>query len=104
MVGFKEGGDIRRYLPPRPARIHAFAYQCSPQETAAFSEKLDFLNLILKSSLDIPAEEFTAAALRSLSEAQEDKTAFMTRAGQELARLLSKDYGQLKAILERIKP
>ena len=97
------GGKIVN-LPPRPARIHAFVNQCSSAEVISFSEKLDFLNLILKSKLDIPAEEFTAAVIRSFAEVQPNPQGFLIEAGRELARLLSKDYSQLKAILERIRP
>ena len=104
LVGFKDGVAMRRYLPPHPARIHAFVYQCSPAETLVFSEKLDFLNIVLKSEVDIPAEEFAGAVLRQLAESQQNRHGFLVEAGRELARLLSKDYSQLKAILERIKP
>ncbi len=103
LVGYKEGNLIRRYLPPRPARIHAFVNACSNDEVLAFSQRLDFLNLVLKSKLDIPVEEFTAAVLRRFTAAQPNPEGFRLQAGKELARLLSADYSQLKAILERIK-
>ena len=103
MVGYKEGDAIYRYLPPRPARIHAFVMQCTKEEMLAFSLRLDFLNLILKSKIEIPVEEFTAAVLRQFTGAQPNPEGFRLQAGRELARLLSADYSQLKAILERIK-
>jgi hypothetical protein len=103
MVGYKEGQAIHGYLPPHPARIHAFVYQCTKDEIAAFSQKLGFLNLLLKSKLEIPAEELTSAVLRRFTEAQPNPEGFLVQAGRELARLLSADYSQLKAILERIK-
>jgi hypothetical protein len=103
MVGFNDGKSIRRYLPPRPARIHSFVYQCTTAEGLEFSEKLDFFNIILKSEVNIPAEELIAAVIRQLAEAQSNREGFLNEAGRELARLLSKDYSQLKAILERIK-
>lgn len=103
MVGYREGESIRRYLPPRPARIHAFVKPCSTEEALAFSQKLDFLNIILKSKVETPVEEFTAAVLRGLAAAQPNPEGFLVQAGRELARLLSADYSQLKAILERIR-
>ena len=69
----------------------------------AFSQKLDFLNIILKSKAEIPPEELTAAVLRHLTDAQPNPASFLIDAGRELARLLSADYSLLKAILERIR-
>lgn len=104
VIGFKDKSSCRHYLPPHPARIHAFVYTCTPAEVEAFGAKLDFLGLILRSVTDIPTEELTAAVLREMATAQPDGEAFLNQAGRELARLLSKDYGRLKAILERIRP
>ena len=103
LVGYKESASIHRYLPPRPARIHAFVNRCSTDEVLSFSQRLDFLSILLKSKLEIPAEEFTAAVLRQFTEAQPNPEGFLVQTGKELARLLSSDYTQLKAILERIK-
>ena len=82
LVGYKDGACIRRYLPPRPARIHAFVNQCSPAEVLSFSENLGFLNLILKSKLDVPAEEFTAAILRGFADVQPNPQGFLIEAGK----------------------
>ncbi|MHB1133261.1 MAG: hypothetical protein ACYC4L_12880, partial [Chloroflexota bacterium] len=30
VVGFRENGQIRRFLPPRPPRLHGFVHECSP--------------------------------------------------------------------------
>jgi len=32
VVGHKEGDKLYHYLPPKPARIHAFVHLCSPDE------------------------------------------------------------------------
>jgi hypothetical protein len=101
-VGFSEGGLLRRYLPPRPARIHSFVYGCSPEESIAFAEKLGFLSIILNAA-EVPADELTAAVLRNMLEFQPDGAAFIGQAGRDLARLLSKDYGRLKSIVEKIE-
>jgi len=104
VIGFKDGATCRHYLPPRPAHIHAFVRTCTPVEVQAFSAKLDFLGLILRSETDIPTEELAAAVLREIATAQPDQGDFLRQAGRELARQLSKDYSRLKAILERIRP
>lgn len=104
VVGFKNDASYRHYLPPRPARIHAFVHSCTPTEVQEFSSKLNFIGLILKAETNIPAEELIAAVLREMAAVQPDREDFLCQAGRELARLLSKDYGQLKSILERIRP
>jgi hypothetical protein len=104
VVGFKDEGRIKQYLPPYPARLHSFVYACSDAEIQAFSQQFGFLNLLLKSSTDVSSEEIIAAALRQMSQTHDDSRAFLIQAGKELAALLGREYGQLKAILERIKP
>ncbi len=103
VIGHREGDAVRHYLPPRPARIHGFVYQCNNAEIKAFSSSLGFLNIIITSSSAVPAEELVAASLRNMSLVQEDKHAFLVASGKELAHLLSGELNRLKAILERIK-
>lgn len=103
VVGHEEGERLYQHLPPRPARIHGFVYQCSPDEVKDFSKSFDFLNIILNAQLPVPAEELAAAALRRMSQAHEDRRAFLVAAGRELAILLSGNLNRLNAILGRIK-
>ena len=101
--GIKKGDKLYQYLPPQPARIHGFVYLCPPEEVKEFGQSFDFLNILLNARLPVPAEELVAAALRQMSQAHEDRRAFLVAAGKELAILLSGDFNQLKAILGRIK-
>ena len=103
VVGHKEGDTLYHHLPPQPARIHSFVYQCTPQEVMEFGQSFDFLNIVLNASLPVPAEELISAALRQMSRAHSDPRAFLVAAGKELAILLSGNLNQLKAILGRIK-
>ncbi len=102
VVGYKRGGEIFQYLPPHPARIHSFVYLCQPDEVKEFSRQSGFLNILVNATLPIPAEELIAAALRQMSQAQEDSRAFLVAAGKELANLLSSDFIRLKNILGRL--
>jgi hypothetical protein len=104
VVGHRQDKKLYHYLPPTPARIHGFVYQCSPQEIKEFGQSFDFLNIIINARLPVSPEELIAAALRRMSQAYEDPRAFLVAAGKELALLLSGDINQLKAILGRIKP
>jgi hypothetical protein len=103
VVGHREGDKLYHYLPPKPARIHSFVYQCTPAEVMEFGQSFDFLNIIINARLPISTEELVAASLRQMSQAHEDPRAFLVAAGKELAILLSGNLNQLKAILGRIR-
>ena len=102
VVGHRQGDKLFHYLSPRPARIHAFVYQCPPEEVKEFSQSLDFLNILINAKLQVSMEEITAASLRQMSQAYEERHNFLVAAGKELAILLSGQFNQLKAILGRI--
>jgi hypothetical protein len=104
VIGYQVNDRVYQYLPPKPARIHGFVHLCAPGEVKQFSRSFDFLNILLKSRLDIPVEELVGATLRSMGKVYEgERHAFLVSAGKELASLLSADYGQLKAILKGLK-
>jgi len=103
VVGHKEGDRLCHYLPPSPARIHAFVYLCAPEEVQKFSQSFGFLNILINTRLPVPADELIAAALRQMSQAHEDRHSFLVSAGKELATLLSSQYEQLKSILGRLQ-
>jgi hypothetical protein len=103
VVGHRQDDKLHHYLPPKPARIHGFVYLCPPEEIKEFSQSFDFLNILLTTHLPVPPEELIAACLRQMSQVYEDRRAFLVAAGKELAILLSGQFNQLKAILERIK-
>ena len=103
VVGHRSGERLCQYLPPEPARIHSFVYQCSPEEVKEFSSSLGFLTMLVNTQLPVPADELIAASLRQMSHVQEDASGFLVAAGKELAVLLSGQYNQLKSILGRLK-
>jgi hypothetical protein len=104
IIGFKKEDRVFQYLPPKPPHIHNFVYLCTPEEIRDFGNSFNFLNILLKSRLEIPVEEFVGSVLRQMAQVQGDqKHSFLVSAGKELAALLSADYGQLKAILKGLK-
>ena len=104
VVGHKDNGKLCHYLPPKPARIHSFVYQCPPDEVREFSQSFNFFNILINAHLPVSTEELIAACIRQMSQVYEDRHAFLVAAGKELAILLSGNLNQLKAILGRIKP
>ena len=103
VVGHRQGDNLYHYLPPKPARIHSFVYQCQPEEVKEFSQSFDFLNILVNTHLPVSVDELVAASLRQMSQAYEDRHTFLVAAGKELAILLSGQFNQLKAILGRIR-
>ena len=103
VVGHREDDRLCHYLPPSPARIHSFVYLCQHEEVKEFSQSFSFLNILVNTRLPVPADELIAAALRQMSQAHEDRQAFLVTAGKELATLLSSDFVQLKSILGRLQ-
>ncbi len=103
VVGHREKDKINQYLPPSPARIHGFVYACPTDEVREFGTSLGFLTLLVNTNLPVAREEIIPAALRLMSQAQEDPHGFLVAAGKELAVMLGGQYNQLKAILGRLK-
>ncbi len=103
VVGHRKGESLCQYLPPGPARIHGFVYRCPPEEVKEFGRLLAFLNMLVGAHLPVSADEIVPAALRLMSQMQDDPRAFLVAAGKELTVMLSGQYNQLRAILGRLK-
>ena len=104
VVGQEAQSQWRHHLPPQPAQVHRFVYRCQPQEVQAFTQRLDFLHLLLHTGLSATADELVAACLRQAAETHPDGRSFLIQAGKELARLLYHDPSRLNAILLRLRP
>ena len=102
VVGFKQGEDIQRVLPPVPAPIHGFVYLCAPAEVSRFTAALAFLPLLLGPG-EVPPEEVVAACLRRAAPHHPDPNAFLVGAGKQLALSLRADPMRLEAILMRMR-
>jgi len=103
VVGHVQGKSLYHYLPPKPASIHSFVCTCRLEEVRAFTQSLDFLNLLVDVRLSVPVDEVTAACLRYASQAHSDPQGFLVKAGKELACLLGSDTRRLNSLLKRLK-
>ena len=104
IVGHGDNIAVNHYLPAMPPQIHAFVYQCSPEEVQRFTGSLDFLSLLVNSS---PAgrgitDEVIAACLRHSSAGLDQPRDFLVQAGKTLATHLAGDMPRLNAILRRL--
>ena len=103
VVGYRKDGKIHQYLPPQPAKIHAFVYLCQPEEVDEFSKSFSWLNILINSAISVPTEEVVAASIRQMSRVREDSHSFMVAAGKEIANILASNIARVKNILEKIR-
>jgi hypothetical protein len=89
------------HLPPLPPRVHSFVYTCYADEVARFTSGLDFLHLLVSSTISF-SDQVTGACLQQASAAHTHGRAFLLAAGRVLAADLSGDLPRLNAILRRI--
>ena len=102
IVGFCEDDEVRQYLPSHPPALHWSVHECSQPEIADFTNRFDYFRTILAVS-EVPSEELLAANLRLVRKARPFDAGFTLKAGRELARLLSREYERLSAILRRLE-
>ncbi|MBI2872765.1 MAG: hypothetical protein HYY00_06215 [Chloroflexi bacterium] len=100
-VGHTQDGTIHQYLAPLPPHIHAFVFRCTPDEVRAFTQRLDFLPLLVGARTP-PGDEVLAACLREAASAHDQPTEFLVQAGRKLALLLGGEMQRLNTILRRL--
>ena len=100
-VGYAGDDGLRHGLPPSPPRIHAFVYACDSDDVASFTQRFDFLRLLVR-SLSSTADDTVAACLRGAAASRPEPERFLLAAGRALAQVLAGDVGRLSAILRRI--
>lgn len=101
-VGYKaEGERIRYSLPAQPPITLDVIYACDDEEVAEFTERCDFMRLIVESH-DVPCDELLAASIRLAMAARPNGIQHRLDCGRELARLLSSDSARLENLLRRI--
>ena len=103
-IGYRNGGGFIHDLPPQPPITLDRISPCDAAEIKQFTERLDYLRLILFAP-DVPADELIAVSLRLAADCQpsEDRDRFLRNAGRELAKLLSRDLARLEKLLKRLK-
>ncbi len=105
-VGYRSnGGSLNYGLPPQPPITLDRISQCDDAEVAEFTERFDYLQIVLNSP-HAPADELIAASLRRAAKTRppDERGRFLRNAGKELARLLSRDLARLENLLRRIRP
>ena len=94
-------GQIYHYLPPRPPQIHQAVFQCDSSEIMDFTDKPDFLRVLLQVT-DAQADALIAATVRDIYRLRKGDRAWLVTVGRNLSLLLKDDYDRLRYILSQI--
>jgi hypothetical protein len=102
-VGYRDDSEIIHGLPPQPPIMLNRIFVCNDDEVRIFTERLDFLRLLLNSR-EVPADELIVSCLRLAAKArpQAERRTFLLNSGRELARLIGADLVRLEAVLGRL--
>ena len=102
VVGCRVPAGIRYYLPPRPARTHAFVHAASQEEAREFTAPLSFLHFLVNAPVST-RDDAASSCLRLASAAHKDSGQFLVQAGKELANLLGRDTPRLNILLRQLR-
>lgn len=105
-IGYMIDATMVQSLPPRPPLSLSEVHLCSEAEVHAFTQRIDFMRLVLNAK-EVPADELLAAAVRYAAYAygdSQERYNFLVRAGKTMAVLLSHDLKRLAHFLSLIRP
>ncbi|MBV5257660.1 hypothetical protein FLX56_04385 [Synechococcus moorigangaii CMS01] len=94
-------GEVFQYLPPRPPQIHQSVCHCTPEEIIHFTDKLEFLRVLLQVNW-VPPESLMAAAVREVYRLRQGDRQWLISVGRMISTLLKDDYDRLRYILSQI--
>ena len=93
--------SIYQSLPPQPPRLHSFVLRCDDADVRRFTQKHDWIRLLLNGATE-NADELIIAVSRHAIKAHNSDVNYSIALGKTLALLLQDDYLRLRAILGRI--
>ena len=100
-VGYHNEIGYFQSLPPQPPLTLAPIRRMAPEDLRAFSQRLDFLPLVLAAS-QVPSETLLVAALQTMarSRPESERRGFLVAAGRACARLMHHDLARLEDLLK----
>lgn len=103
-IGYRDGEEIHHALPPQPPATLAEILPLTSQEVRQFTERLDFLSLILAAP-EVPVDSLLPATLRRAAAArpEPERRRFLIEAGRECARLLGHDLARLEKVIRGLQ-
>jgi hypothetical protein len=102
-IGCRVDGAIRHVLPSQPPVSLDWLVACTDEEIAAFTQRLDYVRLVLEAG-EVPTDEVLAASVRIAAAArpEAEREAFLVEAGREIARLLAGEPVRLEGLVRRL--
>ncbi|HET7011006.1 MAG TPA: hypothetical protein VFI11_09545 [Anaerolineales bacterium] len=99
-VGFCVDGRYEQRLPPQPPMTLAEIYPLDADEVRQFTERMDFLPLVLAAP-QLPVDHLLTACLRhaALARPESARETFLVEAGRACARLLAGDLSRLNNLI-----
>ena len=99
-IGYQRDDQFHYNLPPQPPLTLAPIRTLTPAERMAFTQRLDFIPLIL-SAPNLPVDDLLMAALRQAAQDRSgvERKRFLLQAGRECARLLDRDLSRLHVVV-----
>lgn len=104
-IGYLNGGGFTQSLPPQPPLTLAPVHRLSDEQVRTFTERLDFLPLMLNVP-EIPVDDLMAAAIKSAAAVRPEgeRRGYLVRSAAEVARLLGRDLTRLESLLRAVRP
>jgi hypothetical protein len=104
IAGSGRGAEVYHRLPAQPPSTLDQIYLCQEAEIRHFTERHDWLRLIL-GALNAPVDQLLIAAIRLAAEARPEgqRELYRIGIGRELAKLLALDLARLDNILRGVK-
>lgn len=97
-------GRPRHHLPPCPPPLHYSVQRCDRATVEAFTATPRYFPTLAASVGEVSPEQLLAAHIRCIYGDRGHDTVWLNAAGQQVARLLKRDYDRLLTVLEAIDP
>jgi hypothetical protein len=104
VLGFRDGGTYRHYLPTLPVPLHYSVHRCGAEEVAAFCNDPRYLPTILNYRGELLPEAILASHLRWVDQTIDDRHVWLRDAVRRLARLMKRDYDRFVTVMQTIDP
>jgi hypothetical protein len=103
-IGYGRGLAVAHRLPPQPPGTLDRIYACNNAETVRFSERNDWLRIVLAAA-GPAADQLIPTALGRAAAARppDQREAYLLAAGRELTRLLAMDLLRLDGVLRQLQ-
>lgn len=104
-VGYRRESSYHHSLPPQPPLPLAAINRMNNQEVLDFTDRLDFLALVVNAD-HLPGDELLAAALGQAAAVRPSgqQRDFLLKAGRQASQLLGHDLIRLERVLAGLRP